>query len=140
MKRLIATAAFWGVSMLGVTGVAVAAVSQGNPTPNPTAFASKQAPIAAFTDTTGPWFANFCGFAATFNAKGSVAPAGTSIIRYAWSFGDGNSLVTTSPRAFQLYRPGSYDVRLTVTDSRGTSASTSRMVSGGDLSWPGRCR
>ncbi len=91
---------------------------------------SNQAPIAAFTDTTF-LIHNYCGFFATFNASGSVTPAGTSITHYAWSFGDGNSLVTTSPTTFQGYRPGSYNVTLTVTDSAGKSASTSRVISGG---------
>jgi len=86
-------------------------------------------PIAAFTDTTGPWF-NSCDFVAIFNASGSVAPAGTSITQYAWNFGNGNSLVTTSPRASQFYPTGSYDVTLTVTDSAGATASTSRVIRG----------
>lgn len=91
---------------------------------------SAQAPVAAFTATTTV-IHNFCGFWASFNASGSIAQAGTSIPQYAWRFGDGSSLVTTSATAFHAYRPGSYHVVLTVTDSNGTSASTSRSISGG---------
>ena len=78
-----------------------------------------QAPIAAFTSTTVV-IHNFCGFVASFNASGSIAPAGTSITQYAWSFG----LVSTSPTAFHSFTPGSHYVVLTVTDSDGMSAST----------------
>ena len=81
---------------------------------------SAPAPIAAFTSTTAV-LPNFCGFFASFNASGSIAPAGTSITQYTWSFG----LVTTTPTAFHSFRPGTYCVVLTVTDSDGTSASTS---------------
>ena len=92
----------------------------------PSAVKSAQAPIAAFTATTTV-IHNFCGFWAFFNASGSIAPAGTSITQYTWSFG----LVTTSPTAFHSFRPGTYQVVLTVTDSDGTSASTSRLITGG---------
>jgi PKD repeat protein len=97
----------------------------------PSAVKSAQAPIAAFTATTSV-IHNFCGFWAFFNASGSIAPAGTSITQYTWSFGDGSGLVTTSPTAFHGYRPGTYHVVLTVTDSNGTSASTSpHLITGG---------
>ncbi len=92
----------------------------------PSAVKSAQAPIAAFTATTTV-IHNFCGFWAAFNASGSIAPAGTSITQYTWSFG----LVTTSPKAFHSFLPGTYQVVLTVTDSDGTSASTSHLITGG---------
>lgn len=93
----------------------------------PSAVKSAPAPIAAFTATTTV-IHNFCGFWAVFNASGSIAPAGTSITQYTWSFG----LVTTSPRAFHSFLPGTYHVVLTVTDSDGTSASTSpHLITGG---------
>jgi PKD domain len=93
----------------------------------PSAVKSAQAPIAAFTATTAV-IPNFCGFWAFFNARGSTAPAGTSITQYTWSFG----LVTTSPTTFRTYRPGTYYVVLTVTDSDGMSASTSpHLITGG---------
>jgi PKD repeat protein len=93
----------------------------------PSAVKSAQAPIAAFTATTTV-IHNFCGFWAFFNASGSIAPAGTSITQYTWSFG----LVTTSPTALHSFRPGTYQVVLTVTDSNGTSASSSpHLITGG---------
>ena len=93
----------------------------------PSAVKSAQAPIAAFTSTTGV-IPNFCGFFATFNASASSAPPGTSITQYTWSFG----LVTTSPTTFHGFPPGTYHVVLTVTDSDGMSASTSpHLITGG---------
>ncbi len=74
---------------------------------------------------------NKCGFVGMFNASASVAPAGTSITQYAWNFGDGSSAVTTSYQAYHSYHAGSYVVVLTVTDSAGASATTSRTISGG---------
>jgi hypothetical protein len=44
----------------------------------PSAVSSNQGPIAAFTDSTVV-IHNFFGFWTSFNARGSVAPAGTSI-------------------------------------------------------------
>jgi PKD repeat protein len=96
----------------------------------PSAVTSNRAPVAKFTETTVV-IHNLCGFWALFNARRSVAPPGTSITQYAWSFGDGNSLVTTGSGVVHAYRPGSYDVTLTVTDSDGTNASTSRLIWGG---------
>jgi hypothetical protein len=97
----------------------------------PSAVKSAQAPIAAFTQRTGV-IPNFCGFFAAFNASASSAPAGTSITQYTWSFGDGGGLVTTSPTTLRGYRPGTYYVVLTVTDSVRTSASTSpHLITGG---------
>jgi hypothetical protein len=113
-----------------LTALALAATSPFASAQTPSAVTSNPAPTAAFTVTTGPNLARSCIFVAIFRAGGSVAPAGTSITQYAWRFGNGNSLVTTSPQAFQGYAPGSYDVTLTVTDSDGQSASTSRIVSG----------
>ena len=93
----------------------------------PSVVKSPPAPIAAFTSTTAV-LPNFCGFFASFNASGSIAPAGTSITQYAWSFG----LVTTSPTTFHSFLPGTYYVVLTVTDSDGMSASTSpHLITGG---------
>jgi hypothetical protein len=113
-----------------LAALALAATSPLALAQTPSAVTSKPAPTAAFTVTTGPNLARSCIFVAIFRAEGSVAAAGTSITQYAWSFGNGNSRVTTTPQAFQGYAPGSYDVTLTVTDSDGQSASTSRIVSG----------
>ncbi|MFL6101250.1 MAG: PKD domain-containing protein, partial [Actinomycetales bacterium] len=78
-----------------------------------------QAPVAAFTSTlvcpTG---------ASTFNASGSSTPSG-SIASYTWDFGDGTAQVTTpSPAAsHQFAGVARYQVRLTVTNSAGTSTT-----------------
>ena len=65
---------------------------------------------ASFTQIpTGPLTASFtaqaivihnrCGFIGMFNASASVAPAGAPITKYSWNFGNGTSVVTTSPEA-----------------------------------------
>ena len=87
-------------------------------------------PLASFT-AIAVVIHNKCGFIGMFNASASVPAEGTSITQYTWSFGDGSSAITTSPRAFHGYHAGSYHVVLTVTDADGTSASASRAISGG---------
>lgn len=66
------------------------------------------------------------GTPVNFDAAASSAPDG-SIVSYAWDFGDsaGGTGVTAS-RTYAA--PGSYTVRLTVTDNGGASASTTRDV------------
>jgi PKD repeat protein len=56
-----------------------------------------------------------------FNASGSRAPAGQTIVSYTWDFGDGTPRVTTaSPTFNRVYgAAGSYAVTLLVTDSNG---------------------
>jgi PKD domain len=110
------------LALVAFAGTPVLPASARTPSP----VKSAPAPIAAFTATTSV-IHNFCGFWAFFNASGSIAPAGTSITQYTWSFG----LVTTSPTAFHTFQPGTYHVALTVTDSDGMSASTSHLITGG---------
>ena len=74
---------------------------------------------------------NRCGFIGLFNASGSTAPAGAPITQFAWNFGNGVSVITTSPETGTSYNAGSYHVVLTVTDADGASATTSRGISGG---------
>lgn len=70
-----------------------------------------QAPVAAFTMTSN----------GVFNASASSSLVG-SIATYAWDFGDGTTLVTTSPIANHNYAaPGNYNVTLQVTNTAGTS-------------------
>ena len=66
---------------------------------------------------------------ATFDASGSFDPDGF-IVQYEWNFGDGSGLyVTTSTIIFHsFFSPGNYTVTLTVFDSSGMTASTSRTV------------
>ena len=62
-----------------------------------------------------------------FDASASQASEGTSIISYAWDFGDmttGSGITTT--HAFSI--PGLYDVKLTVTDSSGKTGTKTQTV------------
>jgi PKD repeat protein len=77
-------------------------------------------PTASFT-TSGS------DLAWSFNASGSSAPSGRTITSYAWNFGDGST--GTGVNASRTYAgPGTYTVTLTVTDSAGMTASTTRTV------------
>jgi PKD repeat protein len=63
---------------------------------------------------------------ATFDASASTAGAGAAITSYLWNFGDGT---TTGGRiAVHRFAPGSYSVRLTVTNTNNQSATTTRTV------------
>ncbi len=76
-----------------------------------------QAPAAEFSATIGA-----SGTATVFDASRSVSPVGT-IVKYEWDFGDGSPTVeTTEPTVSHTYaNSGTYTVRLTVTNSAGTS-------------------
>lgn len=77
-----------------------------------------QAPVALFTTTTPPF-----SFTTTFDATKSQSPTGT-IINYAWNFGDGTTLTTTTPVVQHTFpSAGSFTVTLTVTNSAGTSTA-----------------
>ena len=80
------------------------------------------APTAAFTvsPTTGPTTTTF-----QFNGSDS-APQG-SITNYNWDFGDGNT-ATGQTTSHQYAIAGTYTVRLTVTDSAGRTATTTKTV------------
>lgn len=57
-----------------------------------------------------------------FNASGSLDTDG-AIIKYVWNFGDGDS--ATGPSPVHVYQnPGTYTVRLTVTDDSGTTTNS----------------
>ena len=62
-----------------------------------------------------------------FNASASTAPAGRSLVSYDWSFGDG---ATASGVTVSHYydHAATFSVTLTVTDNRGTSASSTSPV------------
>jgi DNA-binding beta-propeller fold protein YncE len=77
-----------------------------------------QAPTAAFTATPAS-----PGAATSFNAAASSSPVGT-VSSYAWNFGDGQTVTTTTPATTHVYATaGAYKVTLTVTNSAGTSLS-----------------
>ena len=62
-----------------------------------------------------------------FDGTASTAPAGRSIDGYVWNFGDGET--QTRPHPVHIYSTAdTFVVRLTVTDSRGFSASTTQEI------------
>ena len=83
----------------------------------PIALTPAQPPTASFAYADG-----------RFDASGSTDPDG-SIATYRWDFGDGTGLADGGPNPAHAYdRPGSYTVRLTLTDDTGCST---RFVSTG---------
>lgn len=84
------------------------------------------APAAIFTfSPTNP--SN--GTTVNFNGSASTTPSGTTITSYAWDFGDGSTAtgVTTShPYAVTTTR--TFVVRLTITNSAGTTATSTQNV------------
>ncbi|WP_036554423.1 PKD domain-containing protein [Nocardioides insulae] len=85
--------------------------------------APNQAPTAAIAVPTVK------GLAATFNGAGSKDLDG-NVARYVWSFGDGETLTTTTPTASHTYlNGGTYEVGLVVVDNaQRASAQTVRSV------------
>ena len=84
----------------------------------PTGIASipDQSPVASFTV-----FSAYPGLPTDFNASDSSDPYGP-IATYAWEFGDGTTLSTTTPSIYHSFSAlGSYQARLTVTDDEGCS-------------------
>lgn len=93
-----------GVDLAKATGVVVS--------PN-------QAPVASFDFAVAP-----AGSAVSFDASGASDSDG-SITRYDWDFGDGNTLANGGPQVGHVYAlPGTYEVRLVVTDNEGASTLT----------------
>jgi PKD repeat protein len=82
------------------------------------------APIPQFTfEPTNP----SAGTVINFDARASVAPPGRIITTYSWNWGDGET--DTGITENHDYRnAGTFIVTLTVTDSAGVSASTSRAI------------
>jgi PKD repeat protein len=79
---------------------------------------NNQAPVADFDAWCGE---NFCSF-----TNRSADPDGT-IVASSWDYGDGYG--STSQNAFHIYNaPGTYTVRLTVTDNDGAASTTSTDV------------
>ena len=77
-----------------------------------------QAPTAAFTTSVN-------GLTVSFDGSGSSSPIGT-IATYLWDFGDSSGPVTTenSTTSHTYAREGVFAVSLTVTNTAGTSTST----------------
>ena len=64
----------------------------------------------------------------SFDASASTPSSGATIVNYVWSFGDGNAVATASPTLAHTYAAGTYTVKLTVTDSNGSSASSTQTL------------
>jgi hypothetical protein len=81
----------------------------------PTVIQAPGGPTANFTVTPNP--ALKAPDVVTFNASGSKAAVGRTIVGYSWNFGDGGT--KTGPVVTHDFNPGSYVVVLTVTDDIG---------------------
>jgi PKD repeat protein len=84
-------------------------------------------PVASFTSS--PTNA-FVGTQVNFNASASTAPTGSTIRSYAWDFGDGATAGASSSNTtqHQFSAAGTYVVTLTIVDSEGRRATTTRNV------------
>ena len=103
------------------------------PSPADVAITPDQAPTAQFTFSFGHKGDHWQRV--HFDASASTSPIG-DIVQYAWDFDDGRTAVTTTPTTSHVYRHPRkgkhYQVRLTVTNSGGTSTDvtfTGRTVS-----------
>ena len=71
------------------------------------------------------------GEQAVFDARGSAPSAGSTIVTYAWDFGDGNDVFVIAPgptTKHEYFRSGSFIVRLRVIDSSGKNSTVTRTV------------
>ncbi|HLX78183.1 MAG TPA: PKD domain-containing protein, partial [Acidimicrobiales bacterium] len=99
------------------TNTAGVAIPVGNG-PSAIAITPDQAPTAEFSVS-----GTSVGSPTIFDAASSGSPVGT-IASYAWNFGDGTSMTTTSPVTSHSYASvGTYSVSLNVTNSAGTSTT-----------------
>ncbi|MGY1814261.1 PKD domain-containing protein [Blastococcus sp. SYSU D00820] len=101
-------------------GVLTAAQVQRHFAAGTTGSAPNAVPRPAFTATAD-------GLVATLDAGASTDPDGT-VSRISWAFGDGTAAATGARVTHTFPRAGSYRVAVTVTDDRGATASTSRVV------------
>jgi PKD repeat protein len=85
---------------------------------------SRVPPIAEFSYSPPmPW----AGQQVTFDASESYDPGG-SIVRYEWDFGDGESGELGEVVQHQFWVPGTYTVKLTVTDDDGATDTYSEVI------------
>jgi PKD repeat protein len=80
-------------------------------------------PVIAANTVNGP-----APLAVSFNGAGS-SDADGSIVSYSWNFGNGQT--ATGPLASATFAQGTYLVRLTVVDNRGTSRNTTVTIVAG---------
>jgi chitodextrinase len=104
-----------------VRTAAIRLVSQG-PVPPPTTGLDPYFTVSTPLIDNQPVLFTACG-----DSNRPCAPSGTPIVSYSWSFGDGDS---DSGRSVDhdYAAPGTYVVRLTVTDSIGRSQSASQTI------------
>ncbi|UOE45532.1 PKD domain-containing protein [Agromyces larvae] len=108
------------LGQLSLSVIDRATFEQGDEVPHQTnglAIAPDQAPVAVLVapSVTG------LGSDTVLDASGSFSPTG-SIVRWDWDFGDGTTVSTTEPVVHHRYEhPGAHTVRVTVTNSAGTS-------------------
>jgi len=90
----------------------------------------RQVEIVAYPQASFTWspFYPQVSQPAIFDASGSTAGSGV-IVSYRWDFGDGNITTVSNATISHIYSTyGSYQVLLTVTNSKGLSSSTSRTL------------
>jgi PKD repeat protein len=75
------------------------------------------APLASFAVAPNP---AVDGDTVSFDGTGSSDPDGGTISKYEWDFGDGTFVVGSATDSHQYTNPGTYTVRLRVTDSDGS--------------------
>lgn len=64
----------------------------------------------------------------TLDASSSTASSGATIVNYVWTFGDGIALATAASTVAHTYAAGTFTVKLTITDSNGSTASTTQTL------------
>ena len=86
--------------------------------------------VASFTATQVPPNGNH---QVSFDASASVSNTGTTITDFSWDFGDGSTADqgTTATVTHTYGAAGTYTVKLTITDSKGRTASTTQPSAGG---------
>ncbi|HEY1420089.1 MAG TPA: PKD domain-containing protein, partial [Candidatus Dormibacteraeota bacterium] len=110
----------WTVNMLGANVSADGEIVRLNTTQLPHV---NVPPIASFSQSAASGTAPL---SITFDANGSSGVTGT-LIGYSWDFGDG-SIATGVTTSHTFTKPGTYSVRLTVTDDAGAQGFTASTV------------